>query len=51
MKQDLINQTLKTYFIGKGKNLKVIQRFLRIKYHMNIEERILKKRIRALKIT
>ncbi|MDN3668728.1 hypothetical protein QWY93_05235 [Echinicola jeungdonensis] len=48
MKQDLINQTLKTYFLSKGKTLKVIQRYLRVKYNLNIEEKLLKKRLREI---
>ncbi len=51
MNDDLINDTLKAYFIRTGKNLKLIQRFLRIKYRLNIEEKILQKRVAQLKIS
>jgi len=48
MKHDIITQTLKTYFIEKGKNLKVIQRYLSLKYRVTIEENLLRKRAEQL---
>lgn len=48
MAQDLISQTLKTYFIKRGKNLSVIQRYLSIRYRLHIEEKILQKRLTNL---
>jgi len=48
MAQDLISQTLKTYFLKKGKNLRVVQRYLSIKYRLQIEEKILQKRLTNL---
>ena len=48
MAQDLISQTLKTYFLQKGKNLNVIQRYLSIRYRLKIEEKILQKRLTNL---
>jgi len=48
MAQDLISQTLKTYFLQKGKNLHVIQRYLSIRYRLKIEEKILQKRLSNL---
>jgi len=50
MAQDLISQTLKTYFLKRGKNLRVVQRYLSIKYRMNIEEKILQKRLTNLSL-
>ncbi|MBS9523631.1 hypothetical protein KIH41_12745 [Litoribacter ruber] len=50
MSQDLITKTLKTYFIKKGKSLKVIQRYLSVKYRMHIEEKILRKRLQDLRV-
>ncbi len=48
MTDDLVTQTLKTYFFQKGKNLKIIQRYLRIKYKLIMDEKILKKRVQNL---
>ncbi|MGY6544968.1 hypothetical protein [Arthrospiribacter ruber] len=48
MKPDLITQTLRTYFKEKGKNLKVIQRYLRIHYHLIMDEKVLIKRAQNL---
>jgi hypothetical protein len=50
MNQDIITQTLKTYFVKKGKSLKVIQRYLSVKYRLNIEEKLLKKRLQNLTV-
>ncbi|UJP65554.1 hypothetical protein [Mongoliitalea daihaiensis] len=50
MKKDLISQVLKKYFIGKGKNLSIIHRYLRIKYRMNIDESLLEKRVNNLSL-
>ncbi len=50
MKPDFISQILKTYFIEKGKTLDVIQRYLRIKYRVIMDEAVLKKRIQGLSI-
>lgn len=50
MENDLISQTLKTYFLKKGKNLKVIQRYLRIKYNLAMDEKLLQKRLKNLSI-
>ncbi len=51
MTDDLVTQTLKTYFLEKGKNLKVIQRYLRIKYNLVMDEKLLKKRVRNLTVS
>ncbi|MFC0261436.1 hypothetical protein [Fontibacter flavus] len=48
MKPDLITQTLKTYFVEKGKNLKVIQRYLSVKYKLIMDEKVLAKRLQNL---
>lgn len=48
MKPDLITQTLKTYFIEKGKTIKVIQRYLQIHYHLIMDEKVLMKRVQNL---
>jgi hypothetical protein len=48
MKPDIISQTLKTYFIQKGKSLKSIQRLLSIKYRLYLDEKLLEKRLRNL---
>ncbi|WP_293015059.1 hypothetical protein [Mongoliibacter sp.] len=48
MKSDLITQTLKTYFIEKGKTIQVIQRYLRIHYHLIMDEKLLMKRAQNL---
>jgi len=50
MAQDLISQTLKTYFLKRGKNLRVVQRYLSIKYRLQIEEKILQKRLTNLSL-
>ncbi|EOZ98035.1 hypothetical protein A33Q_1542 [Indibacter alkaliphilus LW1] len=48
MKPDLISQTLKTYFVEKGKTIKVIQRYLRIHYKLIMDEKVLMKRVQNL---
>ena len=48
MYKDLVTETLKTYFFEKGKNLQVIQRFLRMKYNLVVDENILNKRVQNL---
>ncbi|WP_198669870.1 hypothetical protein [Cognataquiflexum aquatile] len=48
MKPDLISQTLKTYFVQKGKSLKTIQRYLSIKYRLYLDEKLLEKRLHML---
>lgn len=48
MKPDLITQTLKTYFVEKGKTLKVIQRYLSVKYRLIMDEKVLAKRLQNL---
>lgn len=48
MKPDLVSQTLKTYFIQKGKSLKTIQRYLNIKYRLYLDEKLLEKRLQSL---
>jgi hypothetical protein len=48
MKPDIISQTLKTYFIQKGKTLKVIQRYLSIRYRLHADEKLLEKRLQNL---
>lgn len=45
MNKDLITQTLKTYFVEKGKDLKVIQRYLSIKHKLILDEKLLLKRL------
>lgn len=48
MKPDLITRTLKTYFVEKGKTLKVIQRYLSVKYKLIMDEKVLAKRLQNL---
>gem|GEM_PF-2531266 len=48
MKPDLITQTLKTYFVQKGKSLKTIQRYLNIRYRLYLDEKLLEKRLQNL---
>ncbi|RZS95913.1 hypothetical protein [Cecembia calidifontis] len=48
MNKDLITQTLKTYFIEKGKDLKVIQRYLSIKHKLILDEKLLLKRLNSI---
>ena len=48
MKPDLVSQTLKTYFIQKGKSLKTIQRYLNINYRLYLDEKLLEKRLQSL---
>ncbi|MCH6236651.1 hypothetical protein [Cognataquiflexum rubidum] len=48
MKPDLITQTLKTYFVQKGKSLQTIQRYLNIKYRLYLDEKLLEKRLQIL---
>ncbi|GHB45588.1 hypothetical protein GCM10008106_28260 [Mongoliitalea lutea] len=50
MKKDLISQVLKKYFIDKGKNLTIIHRYLRIKYRMYVDEKLLEKRLNNLSL-
>lgn len=45
MKPDLISQTLKTYFVQKGKSLKTIQRYLSLKCRLYLDEKLLEKRL------
>jgi DNA segregation ATPase FtsK/SpoIIIE-like protein len=51
MMEDLVTKALRMYFIKKGKSLKIIQRYLRIKYNIVVDEKILKKRVRNLSIS
>lgn len=48
MKNDLLTFALKDYFLNKGKNLHVIQRYLRLKYRLIVDEKILQKRLQQL---
>lgn len=48
MKSDLINRILDTYFLKKGKTLKVIQRYLSVRYKLIMDEKVLQKRIENL---
>ncbi|WP_194777964.1 hypothetical protein [Pararhodonellum marinum] len=48
MNKDLITQILQEYFVSKGKSLKVIHRYLRVKYRMHIELALLEKRVQSL---
>ncbi|WP_373492974.1 hypothetical protein [Aquiflexum sp.] len=48
MKPDIITEALKTYFIEKGKTLKVIQRYLSIRYRLSTDEKLLEKRLQNL---
>ncbi|MGY6522435.1 MAG: hypothetical protein ACXIUD_11935 [Mongoliitalea sp.] len=50
MKKDLISQVLKKYFIEKGKNLATIHRYLRIKYRLYVDEKLLEKRLNNLSL-
>lgn len=50
MNHDIISQTLRTYFLEKGKTIKVIQRYLRIKYHLMMDEKVLQKRVENLSL-
>jgi len=50
MENDLINQALKIYFHKKGNNIKVIQRFLRIKYNLAMDEKVLQRRLKNLSL-
>ncbi|AFL83394.1 hypothetical protein Belba_0741 [Belliella baltica DSM 15883] len=48
MNHDIISQTLRTYFVEKGKTIKVIQRYLRMKYRLVMDEKLLEKRLQNL---
>lgn len=48
MKPDLISETLRTYFVQKGKSLQTIQRYLNIKYRVYLHEKLLEKRLQNL---
>lgn len=48
MKPDLISETLRTYFVQKGKSLQTIQRYLNIKYRVYLDEKLLEKRLQNL---
>lgn len=48
MRPDLISQTLKTYFIKRGKSLKTIQRYLSINYRLYLDEKLLEKRLNKI---
>jgi predicted transcriptional regulator len=50
MNHDIIAQTLRTYFLEKGKTIKVIQRYLRMKYHLIMDEKLLEKRLQNLSV-
>ncbi|MFD2034206.1 hypothetical protein ACFSKL_05350 [Belliella marina] len=50
MNQDIVTNTLKTYFLEKGKTIKVIQRYLRIKYRLMMDEKLLEKRIQNISV-
>ena len=45
MLNDIINQTLKTYYIQKGKAIAVIKRYLGLKYRIFVDEQSLRRRI------
>lgn len=45
MLTDIINQTLKTYYFKKGKAIVVIERYLRLKYRILVDEQSLRRRI------
>jgi hypothetical protein len=45
---DLITQILEKYFLQKGKTLKVIQRYLSIRYRLVMDEKLLEKRLTNL---
>lgn len=48
MGKDIINETLKTYLVKRKDNLKVIQRYLSMKYKMFLDEKLLEKRLQRL---
>lgn len=50
MKTDIISQTLKKYFIDKGKSLSIIHRYLKIKYRISVDEKLLEKRVQNLSL-
>lgn len=50
MNHDIISQTLRTYFVEKGKTLQVIQRYLRMKYRLAMDEKLLEKRLQNLTV-
>ncbi|MCH7397924.1 hypothetical protein MM236_07985 [Belliella sp. DSM 107340] len=50
MNHDIVTQTLKTYFLEKGKTIKVIQRYLRIKYRLMMDEKLLEKRLQNISV-
>ena len=45
----LINQTIDKY-IRRGRKLDVIARYIRLKYHVNIESSVLSKRVDVLNL-
>lgn len=45
MLTDIINQTLKTCYIKRGKAIVVIKRYLRLKYRILVDEQSLRRRI------
>jgi hypothetical protein len=45
---DMITQILDKYFLKRGKTLKVIQRYLSIKYRLVMDEKLLEKRLTNL---
>lgn len=51
MLNDIINQTLKTYYVQRGKAVGVIKRYLGIKYRIFMDEESLKRRIEHLSTT
>jgi hypothetical protein len=50
MNHDIIAQALRTYFVEKGKTLQVIQRYLRMKYRLVMDEKLLEKRLQNLSV-
>lgn len=50
MNHDILAQTLRTYFVEKGKTLQVIQRYLRMKYRLVMDEKLLEKRLQNLSV-
>jgi len=48
MPSDLVTRILNIYFVGKGKTLKVIQRYLSVRYRLIMDEKVLQKRIENL---
>jgi hypothetical protein len=50
MDHDILAQTLRTYFVEKGKTLHVIQRYLRMKYRLVMDEKLLEKRLQNLSV-